>query len=255
MKMKKRFEVEIIMIIVLFVLVVSLVLMLMMQECKIIFALSSNIVAGYIFYVVISFIPRKLKERKSLKILQPQLNELKLTLSGLLAVVEGFINVDKDDKVNFPIEKEYFITNYDYKSKSKYIWREKISDYIIKTSQEVQDGLEKITGSPLFRDLNENIAESIVLLWTSKFFSHSLNSVAKYTKHEQETIGVVGFKKSLEDTIAKYHKIFHEQPVKARKANFDEINVYNNRIELNRQMYKDGKKICSFMDGVGVQEL
>jgi len=246
--MREKFTINMVMIIVVLVLAISLFLMIKLQDNPVVFALTSNVMAGYIFYVVIAFIPRKMKERKASKLLHPQLVELKSSLEKLLGVAEGFITVDEHGKINFPIQEIYFFAG-------NVIWKEKTSDFILQYSKKVRTQLTQITQSPLFRDLDDYRAEVITSLQTSQFISRTLDSVANATEQDQNTIKYPGYRNGLDDLVSQYSKLYHEKLTKAREATFDEISIYNQRIMLNRQMYKNGEKYVSYIDGIGVQEL
>ena len=245
--MKNFFSTNIFKILAILTLITSLWLMITKQNDIIIFGLASNVVAGYIFYIIIELIPRKAKERKAFKVLM-SFSDLERKLAQLLGVIDGLIEIDADDKISFPLEKEYFVVE-------NIIFEEKISDFILQYSKKVQKELAKIIQLPFFRDLDENNAAIITELHTSRFFSITLKSVALCDEKKQKKFGYHNIRKTLERTMFLYNQLFQKEIKKAHGATVDEIDIYNQRIEMHREYYGENEKIYSYLNGIGVKQL
>lgn len=147
---------------------------------EVFYNLSYSYLAGLIFYLINDWVPRKIRETRAKKSLSSEINSMK----SLLDDVYRLIIYLKQEESNVSVED--YVTKNDLSS--RIIWckykkpnmqqevkKIDVKLYLQSRAEQISDILKKIISSPLFLDLNKNLANILVNFQSDQFLDFILN--------------------------------------------------------------------------------
>jgi hypothetical protein len=205
-----------------------------LQFNKIIYDLSLGTISAYIFYFIIEYLPKKIAANKAHVILSLRLITINSFFRDIIAILNGVIKINEDNKIECANGKIYFkLERTDGKAYSKPVnsvfYYENVEKYLEYKISKLKEAIDDIIINPVYKNIDEKTSEILSAIAASPLID-SLLYIMKGLQSHINGSTATDINKNFIVLKTLYKKLTNDKDIPASKSlSQDEINFYNER--------------------------